>query len=132
MANTVDIQTIEDGERNVVVKVYLASDGASGELTDQVLVDFSTLSGLKTDLKLMKVEGQLTGFDATLEWDATADAPIIGLYASAGAFVHCFKEFGGIPNNAGAGKTGDLTITTSGFAAAGDAGFICLHCRKKG
>jgi len=40
-----------------------------------------------------------------------------------------FSSFGGIPNNAGAGKTGDVLFTTTDFTA-GDMYSIVLECTK--
>lgn len=128
MANTVNIQTIQDGPKNVVIKVYLASDGATGEIADQVVVDYSALSGTFGDLKLSKLQWDLTGFAVTLEWDATADVPIWNI--SPGANELCFEEFGGIPNDSGAGKTGDIVLSTTGFDTAGDNGSIIIWARK--
>ena len=41
-----------------------------------------------------------------------------------------YKKVGFIPNNAGAGKTGDILFTTNG-ASAGDTYSIELHLIKK-
>lgn len=128
MANTVDIQTINDGERNVVIKVFLASDGAAGELTTQVIVDASALVPVPDTLKVIKVQAQLTGFTANLYWDATTDDEL--LHLSAGQNEYCFKHFGGIPNPKSTGSTGDIIIATTGFTAIGDDATIVLHCQK--
>jgi hypothetical protein len=129
MANTVNIQVIEDGPKYAVLKVYLASDGASGELTDQVVVDASTLYGAPTDLTLVALWASTTGAAFNLEWDATADVPILNFPADR-AEDFCFKKFGGIPNDAGAGKTGDILLNTTGFTAAGDAATLIVHVKK--
>ena len=39
MANAVTITKILDGARSAVFHVFIKSDGASGELVDQVLID---------------------------------------------------------------------------------------------
>ncbi len=129
MANTVAIQTIHDGTKLAVIKAYLASDGAAGELTDQVIVDASTLSGAPTDLTLIKMWASTTGCAFNLEWDATTD---VGLLNFPTDFCEdmCFEKIGGIPNNAGTGKTGDILINTSGFTAAGDQITLVLIVQK--
>ncbi|RMH21709.1 MAG: hypothetical protein D6698_02320 [Gammaproteobacteria bacterium] len=129
MANTVTKTTLIDGPRHVVVHVYLASDGLAGELTDEVLIDVSALTPSANDLTLECVWYSLNGFSGVLEWDATTDVPFLVLQDSDCCFMD-FRGIGGIPNNAGAGKTGDLTLTTTGFTAAGDAGTITLKCKK--
>lgn len=128
MANTVDIQTINDGDRNYVIKVYLASDGVTGELAASTLVTASGLNGIPDTLKLVRVHSALTGFQATLYWDATTDDPLIHL--SADAIEADFKHFGGIPNPKSAGYTGNVNITTTGFTAAGDEGYFVLEFQK--
>lgn len=128
MANIVDIQTIVDGGRNHIVKVFLDSDGVAGELTDQVLIDVSALTGV-TNLYVEKIWYNFTGFTARLEWDATGDDELFHL--SEGDGIYDFTCFGGIPNPKSAGSTGDLTITTTGFTAAGDEGVLVLYCRKQ-
>lgn len=125
--NIVDIQTIND-ERNVVVKIYLLSDG-EGELSDQVIVDSSALSSVPTTLHLRKVFSSLTGFSAKLEWDADTDDELIHL--PAGEKHQDFSRFGGIPNPKSTGSTGDITITTTGFSVAGDEGSITLELTKQ-
>ena len=130
MANTVTSQILLDGSQRLVIKWYLSSDGVAGEVTDQVVVDVSALTPAATKVSLERVIWSLTGFDAILEWDATADVEILRLGAAASTSDLCMKEFGGIWNNAGAGITGDMLLTTSGFTAVGDAGTIILICTK--
>lgn len=133
MANTVAKQTLIDGSRNLVVKIYLESDGASGELSDTVLIDASTYSPAFTDAKLVSVHANLSGFTAKLEWDATTDTPLISLpdYEVHYSGNEVGVGVNGIPNDAGTGVTGDILITTSGFTAAGDRGTIVIHLVKK-
>lgn len=128
MANTVETQTILDDPRNLVVRVHLDSDGASGELSAVKIIDASTYSPAFTDCSLVGVQSNLIGFTAELIWDATANvhAWVCPDYEQR----QDFSDFGGIPNNAGAGKTGDMLITTNGFTAAGDTGHIILRFKK--
>lgn len=129
---TVTSQTIIDGERNLVVKLHIT--GAT-DLSDETLIDASSFSPTFTSASLMRVQGSMpvteqaggAGPIVSLEWDATSNVPIIDL--SAGNFDHDFSEFGGIPNNAGAGKTGDIVASSAGASA--DTGyFLILHLRK--
>lgn len=128
MANTVEVQTILDGKTALVVRVHLEGDG-TGDETDTVIVDASSYTPAFTDFSIMGISSNLVGFSAELEFDATANVH---------AFTcpdynqdQNFRNFGGIPNNAGAGKTGDLVITTTGLGA-GDTGHIILELKKKG
>ncbi len=129
MANLVSLQTIIDGPRNAVIKVFLASDGAAGELTDQVVVDVSALSGAPSKVHLTRVMHCLRGFDCLLEFDASTDKPIMVLTPE-GPGDACFGKFGGLPNDAGSGVTGDIVLTTVGFTAATDTGWVLLEVTK--
>lgn len=130
MANTVAKQTILDGPRNAVIKVFLASDGAAGELTDEVVVDVSALYGAPAKVHLTRVMHAFRGFDALLEWDATTDKGIMTLTPESGVSEADFRDFGGIPNDAGTGVTGDILLTTTGFTASGDTGWLLLEVVK--
>lgn len=129
MANTVQIQTIQDGPKYAVIKAYIASDGASGELTDQVIFDASTFAGTPTDSTIVKMWATTTGCSFNLEWDATTDVPALSFPADF-AEEFCYEKFGGLPNNAGTGKTGDILLNTAGFTAAGDQATIVLVIKK--
>lgn len=129
MANTVESEIYVDGSRNTVLKIHLESDGVEGELSGVVVVDASALTPATTDMKLMKIESQLSGFTAELLWDATT--PIHLMEIPDYDMESDFSAFGGIINKAGAGKTGDIKITTLGFTAAGDNGHIILYLKKK-
>ena len=104
MAN---IQVIDDGPRNYIIKV----DGAGGD-TLATIVDVSTLDPPCTRVRLLKL---WYNFDpagtAELFWDATTDVSILNVFGSNDADMD-FSCFGGIPNNAGAGVTGDVLLTT--------------------
>ena len=129
MANTVNKRTVIDGPKIAIIHVYLASDGASGELTDQVIVDVSTLTPAPTSVSVRRVYGHCTGFTSTLEFDATTDVAFLNLPSGEGFDVN-FERFGGLKDNSGAGSTGDIVLTTSGFTAAGDAGWLVIKVEK--
>lgn len=129
MANTVTLRTLIDGPRNTIIHAYFKSDGAAGELTDQVIVDVSTLSPVPTKVTIESLWWDFEGFSGLLEFDATADTP--GWKLQAGTNGHKdFYEFGGIKDNTGAGSTGDIVMTTSGFTAATDEGTLIIKVRK--
>jgi len=128
MANIIDIQTIVDGERNVVIKVYLASDGSSGDVTNISLVDASVLVPIPTTLRLVSVTSDLTGFTVNLSWASTANDPLVHL--AVGKQQYFWRKFGGIPNPKTANFTGDMLLSSTGFGVAGDAGFVIVECVK--
>lgn len=127
MANTIETQTIVDGSSNLVVKIHIDGDGTGDEAVT-VLIDASTYSPAFTNSRLMHIHSNLVGFSAELIWDATTNvhAWICPDYDQDQDFTHV----GGIPNNTGAGRTGDVLITTTGLGA-GDTGHIMLWFKKK-
>lgn len=129
MANTITKQTIVDGSKNLVIKIHILGDG-TGEETNLVLVDASTYSPAFTNARLIGIHSSLVGFTTHLDWDATANVPLIDVpdyeYNLNGEQI---GWFGGIPNNAGAGRTGDILMTTVGLGA-NDHGTIILEIAK--
>lgn len=126
MANTVTKQVLVNGSRNYVIKVMIVGDG-SGEETATRLN--SATGDLGTDCKLMAVQANLTGFSATLLWDATTDVNATQIANDVDVRQKWIKE-GGLINNAGTGKTGDILITTKGLGS-GDIGELVLYLKKK-
>lgn len=131
MADAVTSQIILDGERLFIGKFTNISDG-SGE-TAVVKIDVSTLNpnsfGLACNgVKISRVYAQTLGMGVDILWDANTDVVCETIPADV-MYKMCYEHFGGIPNNAGAGKTGDVSFTTVG-AAAGDRYTIILECIK--
>lgn len=131
MANTVAIRNIIDGTERLTVHTYLASDGSSGELTDQIIIDVSALLPAASDMVIERIYGLIRGFTLIFEFDATTDVPFAAA-PDGYPFDWDFKCFGGLADNSGAGKVGDVTVTTTGFTASGDAGFFVIEGRKRG
>jgi hypothetical protein len=124
MADAVTSQTLIDGPKHVVMKLTNLSDG-TGEAA-VLKVDVSTLSGAPARVKINKIHYSVAGMVATLLWDATTDVRIVDLQGDG-----CFDatSFGGLYNNAGAGVTGDIMLTTTGHNA-GDSYSIVLEMVK--
>ena len=129
MANIVTKQTLNDGPRNAVIHAYLESDNSSGDEAGTVLVDVSSLSGSPSSVKVKSVHASLTGFSAKLLWDATTNVEFLQL--TEGETDYDWTSVGGLQNNAGAGVTGDILISTTDFAQSGDQGSITIHVQKK-
>ena len=124
MADAVTTQTIVDGPRNAVVKLTSVSDG-TGE-SAVLKVDVSALAGAPARVSIDRVRYSVAGMAAQLLWDADADVTALVLQ---GDGCMDFTGFGGLPNNAGAGVTGDIRLTTSGHSA-GDTYSIVLELSK--
>lgn len=129
MTDAVTSQTIFDGERELVMKFTNISDG-TGE-TAVLKVDVSAANpsswGRPCDgVTLERIHASINGMSVAVLWDATADVPAVILAPGMYTFKHDKIQ---IPNNAGAGKTGDVMFTTIG-AAAGDTYSIVLEMVK--
>lgn len=127
MADAVTSQKILDGPRNCVMKFTNVSDGTGEAAVTKV--DVSALAGAPTEVSIYKVEYSTTGMGVNILWDATADALAIALPADRSDTLK-FEKFGGVANNAGTGKTGDIQFTTVGHTS-GDTYTVILHMVKK-
>lgn len=131
MADAVTSQTILDGDRLAIFKFTNISDG-TGE-TAVTKIDVSTLAPDQynqpcTGCKINKVWALTQGMSVRVLWDATTDVPCI-LIPENQMYTMSFNEFGGLSNNAGTGKNGDVLFTTGG-AASGDTYTIILEVIK--
>ena len=131
MADAVTSQTIQDGERNCIMKFTNVSDG-SGE-SAVAKVDVSALAanaaGIScSEVRVMRVSHAIVGMSVQLFLNATANVLLMELAESSNGHMN-FRDFGGIPNNAGSGKDGDILFTTVGHSS-GDTYSIILEMVK--
>lgn len=124
MADAVTSQTLYDGERTAVLKFTNISDG-TGE-SAVLKVDASTLSGAPTDLKIERIWYAVAGMVVNVLWDATTDVTALVLQGDGFMDLSCF---GGLDNNSGSGKTGDIRFTTVGHTS-GDSYSIIMELKK--
>jgi hypothetical protein len=130
MADAVGTQILVDDTRRAVFKFTNISDG-TGE-TGVVKIDVSTLAPYQgaacTGVSIQTVDAITVGMALNLLWDASTDVFIFGLGEN-DFFSFDFSRFGGLTNNSGAGKTGDVLFTTVG-ATAGDKYTIIMEVLK--
>ena len=131
MADAVTSQTIQDGERRAVLKFTNISDG-TGE-SNVVKIDVSALAANSrgeacTEVAIHQIWWQCVGMGVEILFDATANVPAIILSENSNGH-HDYSSFTAIPNNAGAGKTGDVLFSTLG-ATAGNAYTVILDVIK--
>jgi hypothetical protein len=131
MADAVTSQTILDGERLFIGKFTNISDG-SGE-TAVVKINASSLSpsafGFACNgVKINKIWAQTLGMGVDILWDATTDV-VCETIPSDVMYHMCYDSFGGISNNSGAGKNGNVLFSTVG-AANGDRYTIIIEAIK--
>lgn len=128
MADTVSTNVLFNSPNKLVVNIMNRSDG-TGE-SAVVKVDKSAYTGPNgaepTELRIDKIEGHTSGMIAYLYADHTTDVDIAVLQ---GPFEHKkFEVVGGL-HTAGAGGTGDITLTTVGHTT-GDSYDLTIHMTK--
>ena len=131
MADAVTSQTLFDGDKHVVMKFTNISDGTGESAVKKV--DVSALNSdiygnTCSSVAIEKIWWQCIGMKVRMFFDATSAAFIIELGENQSGY-HDYSEFGGIKNNAGSGKTGDVDFTTVGHSSA-DTYRIILKMRK--
>ena len=131
MADAVTSQTLLDGERLAIMKFTNISDG-TGE-TAVTKVNVSTLaksaSGLAcTAVSVLKITSVSHGMEVRMYWDADTDVPFF-LSTINTNYQNDFSSFGGITNNAGTGKNGNIVFSTSD-QSSGDTYTVVLEMIK--
>lgn len=132
MANAFSTQILVDGPRNAIVKVTGILDTNNLALT--TAIDVATLTEGGTQLKpsavcIHHVDYSITDqLEVQLLWDATTDVVIMPL---AGRGRMSFKDFGGLQNNAGSGKTGNILIQTTGWTSGIQVFTVVLEMVKQ-
>ena len=132
MADTVASQTIDDGPKYAVIKLTNISDGTGESAVTKVDVSglASSANGVAcTGATIQKIWWQCTGMKVSILFDATSDVLAIQLGENQSGY-HDYTSFGGLTNNAGSGKTGDIKFTTVGHSS-GDTYTIILYLKKE-
>ena len=132
MADALTSQTIQDGERNLVMKFTNVSDDTGESAVKKV--DVSALATNSkgqtcTKVKIQRIYWATVGMSVKLDFDATSNVLLIGLPADSTGDEY-YDSFTGIPNNAGSGVTGDIDLTTTGHSS-GDSYMIILEMIKE-
>ena len=133
MAHTVTITNILPGNFRSQYHIFLSSDGASGELTDQVLIDPVADLGTKASDKMVieRITYNFAGFDARLEFDnGLVNDNMIWVLPEVGDNSLDFNSWGGLKDFPGLDGSGALQITTTGFGDAGNQGSILIMVRN--
>lgn len=133
MPNTIAITKTNDGDRNVIVQVFLRADG-SGDEDGYVVIDprddLSPSRPQKPTFAIQEIWYDLDGFNMALSFDGLTEAPVWTL--SQGASNHLrFDRFGGLVDRSGVDGNGKLLLSTVGFDTEGKQGSIVLKLRKR-
>jgi len=136
MANSVQIQTLVDSERNLVVKLVGLLDTSNVSLTtliDPALVAAVNASGLNpqqpSKVAIKKVTYDVEdGLAVNLYWDATTDVPI---WRFTGRGFVMGEQIGFLQNNAGTGVTGKVLYDTDGYSTGLLSFSLLIECIKQ-
>ena len=131
MADTVSSQTLYDGSKTAVLKFTNISDGTGESAVKKV--DVSALNADSdgnpcTGVAIERLWWQCIGMKVQLLWDASSNLLCIELGENQSGH-HDYTIFGGLTNNAGSGKTGDIDFTTVGHTS-GDTYTVIMYLRK--
>ena len=144
MSNRIVKTPLLNGSKNFILHIYLESDGEEGELTNYVLVDpvndYPEFLEDKSAKNIRPTVAQLwygfSWFDCLLAFDDLVPAPSWVLPRDSCGYYD-FRYFGGISDRYALpqdqqvnDKTGQILISTSGFAPAGQIGTLILELRK--
>lgn len=135
MANVITKRILLNGSRNYIVLWNVQWDGTAISAS---IVNSAT-GDMGTDNKVVRIVANMP-VNATLLFDATTDVPFAAIDANVTVDQN-YRKIGGIVNNGGTGKTGDVLITcpavTMSATGAGNAGgavqsgYIILYVQKK-
>lgn len=138
--NTVNINIIENGPKNVLLLVYMASDGVTGELFNYPLITLSQLGMLlpgsstlppRPRLRLSRIEYNYSGFDAVISFDSGTIPNNYKWVLTEGANAPVdFDAWGRVFDNSGLDGNGNLEISTVGFTSSTDQGSMLIRLVK--
>jgi len=121
MADAVTSQTIEDGGKNLIVKITNISDGTGESAVAKI--DVSALNSNPTTgaacsrVSIQRIWFSNIGMGFKLFWKASSNQFIFEApadWTDTWDFSMGNEGKSGIPNNAGSGVNGDLVLTTKG------------------
>jgi hypothetical protein len=115
MADAVTSQTLMDGERLAIMKFTNISDGTGENAVTKVNVSAlnpNSRGKACTGVTVTKITSVCHGMEVRMYWDASTDVPFF-LSTVNTNYENDFSSFGGIANNAGTGKNGNIVFSTS-------------------
>lgn len=119
---------VYDGARNCVFSLTDFSDGTG--LSAQNVTNVANLvPNPGVHLKLRRIQFAINGMSVRLQWNASTPVDIALLSPGENVIDYSRLYSGGLTNNAGAGVTGDIILTTEG-ASANSNFTIILECIK--
>jgi len=136
MANSVQTQILEDGDRNVIIKLVGLLD--TSNVSNTTLLDPATLASVNsTGLNSQKastlaIESVIfdieDGLVVNLLWDATSPEPA---WRFSGRDKMNAEFTGYLQNNAGTGKNGKILYNTTGWTTGTKSFSLVVQCIKQ-
>lgn len=126
MADSVTTQKIVDGPVLAVLKFTNKSDG-TGEF-NSIKVDVSTLAGIPPWVRIYQCWYTTDGMGVNILFEANTNTLALTIPPNSTGHLD-FRYFGGIGNDAGVGRTGNILFTTVGHAV-NDGYSIILEVKK--
>ena len=129
MADVVTSQTIFDGDRKAIMKFTNVSDGTGETNVAKVTVAnliANTFGETCTAVAIERIHVSVSTMKVNIQWDASSQVP--AFIAAPGVYTFDLHH-AQLPNNAGTGKTGNITFSTIS-AAAGATYTIILEMVK--
>lgn len=128
MANTITTQILTDGPRNATVKITGVLD--TSDMALATVVTPASFMGAFTGFRIYHLDYSISDqLELQLEWHATANVDILPL---AGRGRMSFVDFGGLVNNAGAGKDGAIDLQSTGYGSGIQIFTLVLELVKEG
>ena len=131
MADAVTSQTLMDGERLAIMKFTNISDGTGESAVTKVTVsslNANSLGQACNGVTVTKITCFCHGMEVRMYWDASTDVPFFLSNVNSN-YENDFSNIGGISNNAGTGKNGNIVFSTSD-ATSGDTYTVVLEMVK--
>ena len=130
MANKVNTTIVNDGPVYLVMHVYIESDGASGDLLNEILLDPVDI-GKPTSNRFVieRIDYNFSGFSGVIGFESELVDKTLIWTLSEGNSLADFKLIGGLADRSDIDGSGKIQISTNGLSA-GDNGTMIIHIRK--
>lgn len=133
MAKTTQINTIQDGPRNISVQATVQESATTADVSDEVVIDLSALDPSPQHVVLERVWASTNGGGGFLDFDRNTDQNALTIPADSDLnYDFMNKGSGGwIDTGRGQSGTGDVRLSTNNIDSAGDSLSLHIEARKK-
>jgi hypothetical protein len=131
MADAVTSQTLMDGERLAIMKFTNISDGTGESAVTKVTVSSlnpSQSGKACSGVTVTKITSVCHGMEVRMYWKADTNVPFFMSTINTN-YENDFSNIGGLINNAGTGKNGNIVFSTAD-ASSGDTYTVVLEMQK--